>query len=135
MSRADAEARIDAVLGNVPNDELLDPSPAGLTTGTVNQAELQTMLGRPALLVAAFTDQIREYLIRVYDTQIGDQKPGLPAGQRDARLREIDAKLLELGIAEETLISGLEDQGVDVIRRPDADPRIALGIDIRRPAA
>lgn len=51
---------------------------------------------------------------------------GPSAADRAARLSALDAELLELEAAEEKAIRALESQGVEVIRRGDADPRAVL---------
>ncbi len=129
VPRAEAAARIAAIFDNLPNDQLLDPSPAGLTNGTFNQGELQHMLSMPGLLVAAFPGEIAEYLLGVYDRLIGDEKPGLPVIERRERLDDIAAQVFKLEQAEEAVIEELEAAGGNVQRRPDASAIAQLGLD------
>lgn len=51
---------------------------------------------------------------------------GMTADQRSERIRELEAEQHALEIAEEQIVSGLESRGVEVFRRPDADPSIIL---------
>lgn len=129
IPRSECAAQIAAVFDALPNDQLLDPSPAGLSTGTFNQSELQMMLSRPALLVAAFSDQLTEYLLKTYDRQIADAKPGLGSLQRRKKLAEIAAEIFKLETTEEAICEQLEDAGGDVMRRGDANPIAQLGLD------
>lgn len=46
---------------------------------------------------------------------------------RSSQLAEIDARLRALEIEEERIVCALEAEGVDVLRRPDADPAVVLG--------
>ncbi len=131
----EAEANIDRQLDWVQNHPILGYAPAGLSGGSVDADELVKWLGKPGFLVETFHDQIRARLLHLYDEEVADAKPGLPAAERHKRLAELDAEILELGKAEEVLIERLEAEGVDVVRRPEADPRIALGIEIPRTAA
>lgn len=51
---------------------------------------------------------------------------GPSVADRAARLSALEAELTELEVAEEKAIRALESQGVEVIRRGDADPRAVL---------
>ena len=135
ISRSECEARIAAIFDGLPNDQLLDPAPAGLANGSFDQAELEHMLSMPGLLVAAFSDQITQYLLKVYDRQTTGAEPGLPLAERRAKLKDLDAEIHALEVSEERTIEALETEGVDVQRRPDADPAIALGFAAPREAA
>ena len=135
IPRSECEGRLAAIFDGLPNDQLLDPAPAGLSSGTFDQAELQLMLGRPGLLVAAFPDLITGYLLKIYDREIGDAEPGLPLVERRAKLKELDAEIHALEVAEEGVVESLELAGVDVTRRASANPAIALGIGAPSEAA
>lgn len=51
---------------------------------------------------------------------------GLTADQRAERIRELEAEQHRLEVDEERIVTGLEDRGIEVFRRPDADPAIIL---------
>jgi len=51
---------------------------------------------------------------------------GMAADQRSERIRELEADLHRLEVDEERIVTGLEDRGIEVFRRPDADPAIIL---------
>ena len=131
----EAEAMIDRQLNWVQGHPILAYAPAGLAGGSFDADELVKWLSKSGFLVETFRDQIRARLLHLFDEEVADAKPGLPAAERRKRLAELDGEILELGKAEEVLIERLEAEGVDVVRRPEADPRIALGIEIPRTAA
>ena len=65
-------------------------------------------------------DVIAERLFELASTR-EDYSPGLPAGERAARIAELDRELRELAVAEETEARRIESQGgVFVMRRPIA---------------
>lgn len=47
-------------------------------------------------------------------------------GNRDSVIQEIELEMFALEIEEEKVIEALEDAGLEVFRRPDADPAIIL---------
>jgi hypothetical protein len=59
----------------------------------------------------------------------------MPAGERIRRVEELSAQLLVLERKEEHLIETAAADGVEVLRRPDADPRAVLGLQIVAAAA
>ena len=123
IPRNETEANIAALIAAPYSGHLhkgridLDPSPRGLVDGSFNSSSLREMFERPGMFRALFPDAVCEYLLSVYDKEIGDRKPGLPMAERRQRLTELDGKLYELERAEEDVIEQLEDQGVDVIER------------------
>jgi hypothetical protein len=54
----------------------------------------------------------------------------MPASERQQRLAELEDKLLALERAEESMIERAAKLGIDVLRRPTADPRSVLGIAV-----
>ncbi len=79
------------------------------------------------LLAWLFGDQLKARLIE--SAAPFAEHGALPAAGRDDAIRELETKRRELEIEEERLVVTLEGQGVDITRRPDADPAIVLGID------
>ena len=69
----------------------------------------------------AFIEAVKQEVIRAY----GDER-GISEKERQRLLAENDAELLAAELSEESLIRGAEDQGFDVDRREDADPRAVL---------
>ena len=127
LERAEAEAHVDAVLRAVQVHPILGASPAGLRDGSFDTTELEKLLGKPGLLIELLREPLKAYLLGVSAAEAGDST-GLPMAERRKRLSELDGKLNELERAEEDVIEALEEQGVDVIRRPDASPSAALGL-------
>lgn len=113
----------------------LDPSPRGLVDGSFNSSSLLEMFERPGMFRALFPDAVSEYLLSIYDKEIGDRKPGLPMAERRQRLTELDGQIYQLEQEEEHLIEALEEQGADIARRPDASPHAALGLAMPGEAA
>ncbi len=74
---------------------------------------------RPILL-ARFHEELTEHYRAI--------TPGLPAAERRQRLAELDGQVVQLEHQEEQLIAELAAAGVDVSRRPDADPAVVLGL-------
>jgi hypothetical protein len=64
----------------------------------------------------------------------GDLRP-LPAHERLAATRELEAQLMALERKEESLIERAAGEGVEVLRRPDASPAAVLGVVIAAKAA
>jgi len=54
---------------------------------------------------------------------------GLSDEERKHQLRELDRKLLDAELAEESMIRSAENSGFAIIRRRDADPRAVLAHD------
>lgn len=72
-----------------------------------------------------FRDQVRDRLVA--EIKAADHSDGIAAGDRAARLSKIDTRLLGLEREEEALIVQAADHGMEIMRRPDADPRAVLG--------
>ena len=141
IPREEAKARIAALIAAPYSGTLhktridLDPSPTGLVDGSFNSSSLLEMFERPGVLRALFPDALSKYLLSIYDKELDGVTPGLPTAERRARLAELDAQIFKLETDEERTIEALETDGVDVQRRPDADPRAALGIGAPSEAA
>ena len=70
-----------------------------------------------------------EQVFAALQSMIGDQSPNaLPASERDKQIARITQRLFELELQEESLILKAHEDGMDVIRRGDADPRAILGV-------
>jgi hypothetical protein len=57
------------------------------------------------------------------------------ASEKQQRLAELEAKLLELERAEEALVEQANKSGIDILRRPDASPPCVLGVIVKARAA
>jgi hypothetical protein len=59
----------------------------------------------------------------------------LPAAERMQRVAELEKKQLELERAEEAMIQRAAGDGIELLRRPDADPRAVLGLAVKQQTA
>ena len=134
IPRDEAVANIAALIDAPYSETLhkgridLDPSPRGLVDGSFNSSSLLEMFERPGMIRALFPDAVSEYLLSIYDKELDGATPGLPVAKRRSRLAELDGQIYALETQEEAVIESLEADGVDIQRRPDADPRAALGL-------
>jgi hypothetical protein len=53
-------------------------------------------------------------------------KDGVKQDDRPAYQRKMESTLYDLEVAEEALVTALEAEGIEIYRRPDADPAIIL---------
>lgn len=83
--------------------------------------------GGAGFLLWALRDHVEAALLEM----VPDDIPGAMADeQREQRLTKLRAELLRLERIEESLLERAEAEGRAVERRPDADPRAILGVDI-----
>ena len=127
ITRDEAARRFEHLIARVKDDAIMGLGPGSLRDGGTER-EFAEWLRRPGFLCEVFGDSIKAALLARFDALVDDAPEGLAVGERRKRLTELDGKLYELERAEEDVIEQLEDQGVDVQRRPDADPRAALGL-------
>jgi hypothetical protein len=90
---------------------------------------LATLDDIAAMLAFADPEGFTKRLEDEIDRQLGDPtQPAMPKAETDKRAAELAANLVELERQEESLIDLAASDGVDVMRRADADPRAVLGI-------
>ena len=70
------------------------------------------------MLCALFGDQLKKLLA----AGVGDVKGAVPSAERPKRVREIEARVLALEVAEERLVMAAPEEGLEVHRRIDASP-------------
>jgi len=128
LPRTEVEAKVDAALAAPWSDTILDPRPGNLARGEFDTFALKEMIERPALLIAAFPDALRAYILSLYDQDVDGAKVGLPTPQRRKKLAEIAAQVFELETQEEAVCEQLEALGGDVLRRGDASAAAQLGL-------
>lgn len=104
-----------AMCGQAPNIELHSPR--------------STLADTLALLSPLLHRHLREALISELEARYAESPPGLPAGERQRRLAELDSEIVRLEVLEEEAISVAAAGGLDVARRPDASPAALLGLD------
>jgi len=114
-------SRVDAGwLGiNIANGRAVDP--AMLTTAAAGEEDKLA-----CLLAWLHADALKEKLL---SASLPFASDGMTLAARAERVRELEGELHEVEAAEEHMVCALEARGLDVYRRPDADPSIVLGID------
>jgi len=88
----------------------------------------------PALISWLFKDQLLAKVEAEID-QCADDANALTDSDRAKKLTATAQEILETERLEERLIELAADQGQDIARRPDADPRAILGVDGPAPRA
>lgn len=80
------------------------------------------------LIAAASLGQLGAALVATV-RQMSEAGDGLTASERSSRLQLLDEQLFNLELSEESIIRSAERLGLDVLRRPKADPRAVLAHD------
>ena len=137
--QAEAEAFVDRFVDEVAAKRPFEPSwlasPNAQTFGLMQTLlESDRQLGQAPLFFMLMGDTIRAALKAEVAKFYQGKTPGLSAAERAAKLDQLDAEIFEREVEEEKLISEAEDAGLQVDRRPDADPVAVLGL-LRRKAA
>jgi len=117
-------------------DLLRDGGQAGLTLPTRRIVGADGAIGAdlgPAVdvLFGLLLATSRDRVLAVVAGQLADLAEGLEpiaSADRPARIAEAEAALLAAEVDEEAAVRALEDAGVAVARRPDADPRAVLAV-------
>lgn len=125
VSRDEAEAAIDRYLDEVAATYRDGRVLHGLITrGVVENFEASE---RPEAFAAfMFPDVIKRQLMAEIDQHLEN---GLTRGERNSELSDIDRKLAAAEREEENTIREAENDGLDITRRSDADPRVVLDLD------
>jgi DNA repair exonuclease SbcCD ATPase subunit len=85
------------------------------------------------VLSALAPDLVVDGLHRLISEQVPDDT--LPADERKARVAELEALLLSCERSEEALVVEARSRGMDILRRPRADIRAILGVEVVEKAA
>ena len=134
VTREEATGHFDHLIARIQDDSIMGMGPGSLRDGGAER-EFAEWLGRPGFLCEVFGDAIKAALLARFDAAVGDGPAGLAVGERRKKLTALDGEIFGLERQEEELIEVLEDQGHDIARRPNADPRAALGIGAPSEAA
>jgi hypothetical protein len=81
------------------------------------------------LLCWCCPEQVYKALVRAIREQPA-RADAMSAAERVRRVAELESQLLELELLEEALIMRAAGDGLDVLRRVDADPRCVLGVTV-----
>ena len=84
------------------------------------------------LLVATAMPILRQ-IVAGQLTDLTEGREMMDGATRAKKLARNEAQLLDLELAEEAAIRAMEAAGIDVARRPDADPRALLAADASLP--
>jgi hypothetical protein len=85
------------------------------------------------LIAWLFRDRLAEMIEREID-ELADDKHALDPQQRTERERDLVAQVLETERLEEAMIEAAAADGLEIGRRPDADPRAVLQLSGGLPA-
>jgi len=110
--------------GRLPCFSLMLPIPDG--AGGVVSVESQA----ESLLCVLFGDRVRVVLLERCEENLARFGSGLPAGERRAKLEQLDARILQLERREEDLIDSAEAEGIEIDRRADANVWVVFGIKV-----
>lgn len=129
------EAATQAV-DSLPIRRLLSPESAGRGLDMAplarpsDRAPDATPIANAALglIFLVARDQLREVVSGQLQDLMGGQT-GLTAATRAKKVEEAKSALLALEAGEELAIRALEESGIEVVRRSDADPRILLAAE------
>lgn len=122
VSNEEAIRRLDTWLAEVSNSA----SASNLASRFISPGYRQPASVIPPELVSAVICQPLRDLLAAKITDAYGKTSGVPASERNRRIADAEQELLTLECAEEAIIRRAEDQGIDVLRRSDADPRAVL---------
>lgn len=98
------------------------------TVSDIRNAAFSNEPGETELVIQAWLDPDR-LTDRLLDAAAPfAEKKGTAMAERPALLRKLDDQLHDLLVAEEEMVVALEQQGIEVYRRPGIDPYIILGV-------
>lgn len=83
-----------------------------------------------AMLAWLWPDQMREAIERELLDRLTPEPHGVDAEERHAQMRVLEDEVLFLERVEEHLAAEAIKRGLEMFRRPDADPRAVLGIGL-----
>ncbi len=127
----EVERRIDAWI----KQEAAQRSSAGgyflhAENGANGLVELLTQSPRSmiSLLASIAPDGLRRVLLAEAKAALKGRPAPLSAEERASQIQAIDAEILAAERGEEAAIEAAEGLGIEIARRPDADPRAILGL-------
>lgn len=98
----------------------------GYATGNVAHGDINANIG--PMLCFFFGDQIKEKLLTTVEKM--DYQEGPPDAERAALIANIDMRIHDLEVEEESIIETAESVGIEIMRRPDCNPAIVLGLEV-----
>jgi hypothetical protein len=138
-SLAEVESEIDAYIAAANQAEpFVRVNHRGVTINLFTEAPLEHVVSLRSEHVRAIEswivrlapDRVRQELIAAATHQAHEAGGwGLPDAERKRAIAALEARVFDLELKEERLIEQLEDGGVDIARRADADPRAVLALE------
>jgi hypothetical protein len=117
--------RAEAVIDHITEgSRYMYPSPQTFARPDYSGINTNVISIIAAQMASAMADRLKAEIEVYYGAN-----HGLTEEERNDRFREIDRKILDAELAEESLIRSAEDSGFPIIRRRDADPRAVLAHD------
>jgi hypothetical protein len=125
VSKEETLDRIDRMFDHLSkNVKHFYPEPKELSRPGFNDITVDITSILVAQMVPFMTKKMKEEAEAFYASA-----SGLSDEERKHQLRELDRKLLDAELAEESLIRSAENSGFAIIRRRDSDPRAVLAHD------
>lgn len=133
IAPSDVTARVDAVIASLA--ERLDSDWLGqVLAGAEGPSDHEDVLEqachhRPSmgvLLAWLHPDLLRERLVNLATEYATGT---IPLADRPAHRQELEAELYRTEVEEERIVVACEESGLEVFRRPDADPSIILSLE------
>ena len=128
IDRARAIAAVDAGIASLADrfdDRMLV---AALTRPHDGRPRLALESMTVPFLAAIAPDMLRAALVERVDA-FYEGRDDLPEAERARRIEQLEDRILELELAEESAIRAAERAGMAILRRADADPRAVLAAD------
>lgn len=125
VSKEETFDRIDKMFDHLSSSvKYLYPVPKELSRPTFSGSTIDITNVLVAQMVPFMVEKMKEEVEDFYAAA-----SGLSDEERERQLRELDRKLLDAELAEESMIRSAENSGFAIIRRRDADPRAVLAHD------
>lgn len=125
VSLAIATERVDRWLEGLHDNELLKGFVQRFMFPSFNAPTPAEALD---FMMGILSQMARGEMLKVLTSCYGENLNGLSDDDRKSRIIKKSAELLALELSEEAVIRNAEELGLDVLRRPEADPRAVLAV-------
>ncbi len=121
------EVSIEAFITTFEPKTVIERVSTGMSNGGPSQ--IVGRAGVDSALCWLFGNMVKERLAAaISDYYAARATEGVTTKERDAKLEELNKRLLDLEIEEERLICQGEEAGIFILRRADADPRALAAV-------
>ncbi|CUX23206.1 conserved hypothetical protein [Agrobacterium deltaense Zutra 3/1] len=125
ISKEETLERVDAMIDHLTRDaRYFYPDPKDISRPGFSANNISAI----SILIAQRASDMAEKMKRDVEDFYASAV-GITSDERENRLRDIDRKILDAELAEESLIRAAENSGFPILRRRDADPRAVLAHD------